>query len=61
NFCRHAEINLAGIDILFSSEAEKKEPLFLEINYFFGRQGLGGSEKYYELLMAEIRGWIESL
>ena len=61
NFCKQAEINLAGIDILFSSEAEKKEPLFLEINYFFGRQGLGGSEKYYEILMAEIRGWIESL
>ena len=61
NFCRQAKINLAGLDILFSSEAEIKEPLFLEINYFFGRQGLGGSEKYYELLMAEIRGWIKSL
>ncbi len=57
NFCRQTKITLAGIDILFSS----KEPLFLEINYFFGRQGLGGSEKYYELLMAEIRGWINSL
>ena len=61
NFCRQTKINLAGLDILFSSEAEKKEPLFLEINYFFGRQGLGGSEKYYELLMAEIRRWVESI
>ncbi len=61
NFCKQAKINLAGIDILFSSDVQIKEPLFLEINYFFGRQGLGGSEKYYKILMAEIRGWIESL
>ena len=61
NFCKHAAINLAGIDILFSSDAAIKEPLFLEINYFFGRQGLGGSEKYYELLIPEIRAWIKSL
>ncbi len=61
NFCKQTKINLAGIDILFSSDAEIKEPLFLEINYFFGRQGLGGSEKYYELLIPEIRGWIKSL
>ncbi|HUV50173.1 MAG TPA: ATP-grasp domain-containing protein [Anaerolineae bacterium] len=61
NFCKQTGINLAGIDILFSSDAAIKEPLFLEINYFFGRQGLGGSEKYYELLVPEIRGWIESL
>ncbi|MBC8200194.1 MAG: ATP-grasp domain-containing protein [Desulfobacteraceae bacterium] len=61
NFCKQAGINLAGIDILFSSELQIKEPLFLEINYFFGRRGLGGSEKYYELLVSEIRGWINSL
>jgi len=72
NFCKHTAINLAGIDILFSSDTEPQERahspqlqikqlFFLEINYFFGRQGLGGSEKYYKLLVAEIRGWIESL
>ncbi|MDO9566928.1 MAG: ATP-grasp domain-containing protein [Candidatus Desulfaltia sp.] len=61
SFCRETKINLAGIDILFSSDAQIKQPLFLEINYFFGRQGLGGSDKYYKLLVAEIRGWIESL
>jgi ribosomal protein S6--L-glutamate ligase len=60
-FCRLTKINLAGIDILFSSEAEIKRPLFLEINYFFGREGLGGSEKYYELLIPEIEAWINSL
>jgi ribosomal protein S6--L-glutamate ligase len=61
NFGKQTKINLAGIDILFSSDAQIKEPLFLEINYFFGRKGLGGSEKYYELLVAEIRRWIKSL
>ncbi|MBU4419623.1 MAG: hypothetical protein KKH84_01295, partial [Proteobacteria bacterium] len=54
-------INLAGFDFLFSSEVNIKEPLFLEINYFFGRKGLGGSEKYYKILESEIQKWIESL
>ncbi|MBW2567931.1 MAG: ATP-grasp domain-containing protein [Deltaproteobacteria bacterium] len=60
-FCGKTGINLAGFDIIFSSEAERIEPLFLEINYFFGRKGLGGSEKYYLLIEAEIRKWIKSL
>lgn len=61
NFCSQTRINLAGFDILFSSQAKVKTPLFLEINYFFGRQGLGGSEKFYDLLIKEIMKWIESL
>ena len=64
-FCRATGINLAGIDILFSlSEGpgvDKTEPIFLEINYFFGRQGLGGSEPYYALLEKETRKWIDGL
>jgi len=61
NFCSQTRINLAGFDILFSSQAKVKTPLFLEINYFFGRQGLGGSEKFYAILTKEIMKWIESL
>jgi len=61
NFCSQTKINLAGFDILFSSQAKVKIPLFLEINYFFGRQGLGGSEKFYDILTKEIIKWIESL
>ena len=61
NFCSQTRINLAGFDILFSSQAKVKTPLFLEINYFFGRQGLGGSEKFYDILTKEIMKWIESL
>lgn len=61
DFCRQTKINLAGFDILFSFRSKVKIPLFLEINYFFGRQGLGGSEKFYDLLTKEIMKWIESL
>lgn len=55
SFCKETKINLAGFDFLFSSD---DKPLFLEINYFFGRQGLGGSEKFYQILDEEIRNWI---
>jgi len=63
DFCKKTGINLAGFDFLFSSDSEDKmrTPLFLEINYFFGRQGLGGSEAFYNLLNTEIRKWIEHL
>ncbi|MBI5593669.1 MAG: hypothetical protein HY881_24720 [Deltaproteobacteria bacterium] len=57
-FCARTQINLAGFDILFSSEEKQPLPLFLEINYFFGRQGIGGSEAYYALLVEQIHGWI---
>jgi ribosomal protein S6--L-glutamate ligase len=61
NFCSQTRINLAGFDILFSSRKKVKTPLFLEINYFFGRQGLGGSANFYDILTKEIMKWIEGL
>ena len=61
SFCRESGINLAGFDLLFSGERENPEPVFLEINWFFGRKGLGGSEKYYDMLVGEIRKWISGL
>ncbi len=57
-FCNKTRINLAGFDILFSLEDNPAAPLFLEINYFFGRRGIGGSEAYYTLLTEQIRRWI---
>jgi len=63
-FCQKTGINLAGFDFLFSEtdlNDNKIEPLFLEINYFFGRKGLGGSEKYYKLLQGGIDAWLESI
>jgi ribosomal protein S6--L-glutamate ligase len=54
-FCKKTKIDLAGFDFIFSADGE---PLFLEINYFFGRRGLGGSEKFYQLLIEEITNWL---
>jgi ribosomal protein S6--L-glutamate ligase len=58
-FCNRTGINLAGFDLLFAET--RQPPYFLEINYFFGRQGLGGSEAYYKLLYREIEKWLASL
>jgi len=57
-FCQRTRIDLAGFDILFSTKPNQKAPYFLEINYFFGRRGLGGSEKYYAILVGEIKNWL---
>jgi ribosomal protein S6--L-glutamate ligase len=56
--CQKTGINLAGFDVIFSSENGDPDPMLLEINYFFGRKGLGGSENYYRILLAEIRNWL---
>lgn len=52
--CERSGINLAGVDVIFRGD----EPLLLEINYFFGREGLGGSERYYEMLQAAVDAWL---
>jgi len=56
---RRTGINLAGFDLLFPDNVSRPQPLFLEINYFFGRKGLGGSEKFYQLLTREIYHWLD--
>ena len=48
------DINLAAVDIVFRED----EPLLLEINYYFGRKGLGGSERYYQLLFSAVKKWL---
>jgi ribosomal protein S6--L-glutamate ligase len=58
-FLKQTKINLAGFDFLFSSLLPI--PYFIEINYFFGRKGLGGSEKFYMILVKEINQWLKSL
>ena len=50
--------DLAGVDVVFSAQENDAPPLLLEINYFFGRKGLGGSEAYYKILQAEIQTWL---
>jgi ribosomal protein S6--L-glutamate ligase len=59
DFCQRTDINLAGFDILFTITPGTSEMYFLEINYFFGRKGLGGSEAYYRILLDEIERWLQ--
>lgn len=63
-FCHQTRINLAGFDLIFrdaGSANDAPQPLFLEINYFFGRTGLGGSTRFYGLLQKEIDRWLADL
>ena len=56
--CQKTGINLAGFDVVFPASIEDAEPILLEINYFFGRRGLGGSAAYYKILQDQIRFWL---
>jgi len=51
-------INLAAIDFVFSFSRPDPQPLFLEVNYYFGRRGLGGSLNYYRLLHEALQEWL---
>ena len=51
-------INVAAVDFVFDLSDKDPEPLFLEINYYFGRRGLGGSGEYYNLLYQAIQDWL---
>jgi ribosomal protein S6--L-glutamate ligase len=56
--CVRTGINLAGFDLVFSEKSDI--PLFIEINYVFGRTGLGGSDTFYKILNTEVNQWIET-
>ncbi len=56
-FLRATGINLAAMDILYSEDG----PLFLEINYYFGRRGLGGSEQFYQFLNQAVEEWLSQI
>ncbi|MEJ2428115.1 MAG: glutathione synthase [Deltaproteobacteria bacterium] len=58
HFCKQTGINLAGIDLIFDKDDESKRPLFLEINYWFGRRIFGSSEAYYAKLKRAVKGWL---
>jgi ribosomal protein S6--L-glutamate ligase len=55
---RKTGINLAAVDFVFPLLDDDPDPFFLEINYFFGRRGLGGSEDYYRLLYQAVQDWL---
>ena len=53
--CAQTGINLAGFDLIFPET--DSTPFFLEINYTFGRTGLGGSEVFYGFLNQAVAKW----
>jgi ribosomal protein S6--L-glutamate ligase len=64
HLCAQTGLELAGLDYVFDvngGTVEPGQPLILEINYYFGRTGLGGSESYYELLSQEVDKWLSTL
>ncbi len=58
DLCLKTGINLAGFDLVFPEGGGG--PLFLEINYTFGRTGLGGSDAFYSLLNSEVQHWLDN-
>ncbi len=57
SFCEITKIDLAAFDLIFRDN----KPLFLEINYTFGRTGLGGSKGFYKFLNLAIKNWLKSI
>ena len=58
---RRTGINLAAVDFVFDLSKNDPDPLFLEINYFFGRRGLGGMDAYYRLLFRAVQNWLRGI
>jgi ribosomal protein S6--L-glutamate ligase len=57
--CEKTGINLAAFDFVFNLDHPAPQPFILEINYYFGRKGLGGSLRYYRLLLNAIQEWLK--
>jgi ribosomal protein S6--L-glutamate ligase len=47
-------INLAGFDLMFPDDGP---PVFIEINYNFGRKGLGGTPGFRKLFREAVEWW----
>lgn len=61
-FAARADLQLAGLDYIFDAgKSDRVEPLLLEINYFFGRRGIGGSDRFYRILIRQIDAWLDRL
>ncbi len=61
DFCSKTGINLAAFDVLFNRSEEDPEPLLSEINFIFGRKGIGGSERFHRLLNQAVQAWIQDI
>jgi ribosomal protein S6--L-glutamate ligase len=54
SFCRRAGIDIAGLDLMFP---DADDPVFIEINFHFGRKGLGGIKKHQQSIRIAIQSW----
>jgi ribosomal protein S6--L-glutamate ligase len=54
NFCSLSKIDIAGFDLMFPDEGE---PVFVEINFHFGRKGLGGFDGHRRHILQAIGEW----
>ena len=61
HFCSKSGINLAAFDVLFDRSQQIPRPLLSEINFLFGRKGLGGSLRFYDILNRAVKQWLEEL
>ncbi len=58
NLSKFLNIDLGAFDIMFPVNAP---PLLIEINFLFGRIGLGGTKGFNELYIKAVRNWIEKV
>jgi len=61
DFCSKTGINLAAFDVLFDRSRRQPEPLLSEINFVFGRKGLGGSKRFRQLLNEAVQQWAKGI
>jgi ribosomal protein S6--L-glutamate ligase len=59
--CAKAEINLAAVDVVFDATSPVPCPMLLEINFVFGRKGLGGSGNFRRVFAGAAEDWCRSL
>jgi hypothetical protein len=53
-FCHLVGINFAGFDLMFPDDGP---PVFIEINFNFGRKGLGGTPGFRKLFKQAVELW----
>lgn len=53
-FCKATDIDIAGFDLMFPDSGD---PVFVEINFHFGRKGLGGTPGHRRFLIRAARDW----
>jgi ribosomal protein S6--L-glutamate ligase len=57
-FCWRTGIDIAGFDLMFPDDGE---PVFVEVNFHFGRKGLGGVKEHQRHMLLAILSWRDKL